>query len=310
MSPDRQRAGCSRSATLGGLGALVLWSTTIALARSLSEQLGSLGSAAAVYGVSGLASLIPLLGSGRRRRELGRLPARYLVGCGLLFVGYMALLFLALGVARDRTEALTIGLVNQLWVPLTLLLSIVILGKRASWLVLPGTLLALVGIVLVVTHQTAVSPLAFLESLRGNPLAYSLAFGAAVTWALYSNLTARWGGAESGSAVSLFLVATALVLLVAALLAEEERHWSVQGGMEAVFLGLATFFSYAWWENAMRKGNVVLVAACSYGVPFLSTLTVCVYLGVAPELRLWIGCAALVLGSLLSWWSLTSREVC
>ena len=309
---DLEQEGRSRSgaATLGGLGAIVLWSTTVAVARSLSEELGSLGSAAAVYGVSGLASLILLLGSRRRRLELGRLPARYLVGCGILFLAYMILLFLALGTARDRTEALTVGLVNQLWAPLTLLFSIVLLGQRAGWLIVPGTILALAGLVLVVTHETAISPLAFLESLQGNPVAFSLAFGAAITWALYSNLTARWGGGQGGSAVSVFLLATALVLGVVAFLAEEERHWSARCLGEAVFLGLATFFSYAWWENAMRKGNVVLVAACSYLIPFLSTVVVCFYLGVAPDPRLWIGCAALVLGSLLSWRSLASREVC
>ena len=38
--------------TLGGLLAILLWSTTFAVARSLREQVGTLTSAAAVYGIA------------------------------------------------------------------------------------------------------------------------------------------------------------------------------------------------------------------------------------------------------------------
>ncbi|MHC4401180.1 MAG: hypothetical protein ACYTG0_16015 [Planctomycetota bacterium] len=41
--------GKLRSGTMGGFVAIVLWSTTVAFARSLSEQLGALTAAAAVY---------------------------------------------------------------------------------------------------------------------------------------------------------------------------------------------------------------------------------------------------------------------
>ncbi len=61
-----------RSATMGGFAAIVLWSTTVALARSLSEQLGPLTAAATVYGVSGTIAVIRLLlarGSGLRIQQ-------------------------------------------------------------------------------------------------------------------------------------------------------------------------------------------------------------------------------------------------
>ena len=90
-------------ATAGGFAAIVLWSTTVAFARSLSEQLGPLTGAAAVYGVSAVPAVVSLLRSSPRRRGIVGLPARYLIGCGTLFVGYMLLLFLAVGWAEGPT---------------------------------------------------------------------------------------------------------------------------------------------------------------------------------------------------------------
>ena len=71
------------SATMGGFVAIVLWSTTVAFARSLSEQLGPLTAAAAVYCVSGAIAVARLLlaNSGSRQR-IRELPLAYLAGCG------------------------------------------------------------------------------------------------------------------------------------------------------------------------------------------------------------------------------------
>lgn len=44
-------------ATLGGLLAIVLWSTSVALARSVSRQLGPLSAAAVVYTFGGAVGL-------------------------------------------------------------------------------------------------------------------------------------------------------------------------------------------------------------------------------------------------------------
>jgi drug/metabolite transporter (DMT)-like permease len=57
----------------------------------------------------------------------------------------------------------------------------------------------------------------------------------------------------------------------------------------------------------MREGNLLFVAACSYFTPLLSTFVSCLYLQVTPGWRLWIGCLAIVGGSLLTWLSLSDR---
>ena len=68
--------GRLRSGTMGGFVAIVLWSTTVALARSLSEQLGPLTAAATVYCVSGLIAAIRLLLARRSRQWIRELSIR------------------------------------------------------------------------------------------------------------------------------------------------------------------------------------------------------------------------------------------
>lgn len=291
--------------TIGGFVAIVLWSTTVAFARSLSEQLGPLTAAAAVYGVSGAIAVIHLLSAGGGVRRIRELPLVYLAGCGFLFVSYMLLLFLAVGLAEGHEQVLEVGLLNYLWPALTILLSVAILKKRASLLLLPATLLALSGVVVVLAQGTHLSWQSFYRNLAANPIAYSLGLAAAVSWAFYSVLARRWAGGEGRGAVDLFLPATAAVLLLVCLFVDEPRAWSPSTLAEALFLGVATYLAYGLWDTAMRTGNVVLVAAGSYLTPFLSTVVSCLYLSIPTRSSLWIGCGMLVVGSLLSWLSVS-----
>jgi drug/metabolite transporter (DMT)-like permease len=307
MADSDGKVGSLGLATAGGFCALLLWSTTIALARGLSEQVGPVTAAAAVFIVSSIGALAALLRSGGKRREILRLPISYLVGCGALFTGYMLLLFLAVGLADGRQQVLEVGLVNYLWPAFTLLLSLPLLKKRASWILLPATLLALAGLVLVVTQGAPLSWRSLAGNLAGNPAVYALALSAALSWALYSNLTRKWAGGREQGAVTLFLPVTALALILICLVLDEPREWSGRALAEALFLGAATYVAYALWDNAMRRGNVVLVAAASYLTPLISTIVSCLYLAVVPGARLWVGCVVLILGSALSWLSVKER---
>jgi drug/metabolite transporter (DMT)-like permease len=294
--------------TAWGLAALVLWSLTVAFARRLSEQLGPLMAGACVYLIGGAFCLVPLV---RRRGVvwgLVRSSPRYVFGCGALFVLYAAVLFLAVGLAADRSQAIGIGLVNYLWPTATVLLSLVLLNQRAGWLLLPGTVLALAGEFLVITHGDSVSWGSFRGHLQANPAPYALALVGAVSWGLYSTLARRWSRPGAGGAVELFIPAAGLVLLTLSLLSGESPVWSIRAGGEVIALAGVTVLAYILWDGAMRKGNLLFVAACSYFTPLLSTVVSCAYLGVRPGWRLWAGCLLLVLGSLLTWRSVSERS--
>ena len=298
----------SHLATAGGLGAILLWSTTVAVSRSLSEQVGPVTAAAAVLSVSSVAALVSLLRCNHRRQRILRLPVKYLIGCGSLFMGYMLLVYLAIGWAKSRQEVLEVGLLNYLWPTLTLLLSLTFLGKKANWILFPGTLLALAGVFLVVTQGELVSLRSFSRNFASNPRAYSLALAAAISWAMYSNLTSKWAGGQREGAVVLFLPITAIFLLLICCFLNEPGEWRRQSLWESLFLGVATFVAYVLWDNAMRRGNVVMVVAGSYLTPLFSTIVSCLYLSVVPGARLWIGCGVLILGSILSWQSVSSSS--
>ena len=276
---------------------------TVGLARSLSERVGRVAGGAGVYLAAG--ALCRLRQGGRGS---GGLPARYIFGCGSLFVLYLLSFYLAIGLSADRAEVLGVGLANYLWPSLTILFSLALLGKTAGPLIIPGSLLALGGVLLAMSDGAGVSISEMLAGAARRPGVHLLAAFGAVLWALYSNLTARWMGGRSESAVGSFMMTTGAALLGLAVLGLGPGgggsffgSWTPAAAGEALALGLATAAGYECWEASMRKGDVALVAAASYFTPLLSTIFSCLYLGVRPGTGLWAGCGLVVAGSLLSW---------
>ncbi len=292
--------------TFLGVLAIVLWSLTVALARSMSETIGALAAGAAVYCFAGLLLTATALIRRRSFASLSQMPVRYVFGCGGLFVLYTLTLFEALGLAASRTQSLEIALLNYLWPALTLLFSVPIVGNRATWALLPGTALAFTGVVIGVS-QGALSLHAFASNLVTNPVAYGMGALAGIIWGLYSNLTRRWGKPGQPGAVWLFTLGTGFVFGIAMAFQPLSAAWSLQVFAEIACLGLATATAYVCWDRAMREGDLVLVGACSYFTPLLSTAVSCIYLRVWPGASLWIACACVIAGSLLSWRSIRTR---
>jgi drug/metabolite transporter (DMT)-like permease len=82
----------------------------------------------------------------RRFPNLRQIPRRYLLAGSVLFVSYEICLALSLGYAASRQQAIEVGMVNYLWPSLTILFAILFNGQKSSWLVIPGLLLALLGV--------------------------------------------------------------------------------------------------------------------------------------------------------------------
>jgi drug/metabolite transporter (DMT)-like permease len=59
-----------------------------------------------------------------------------------------------------------------------------------------------------------------------------------------------------------------------------------------------TIIAYVFWDNAMRRGNMILVTSLSYLTPLLSIIISSVYLGVEAGAYLWVGCLLVIAGSL------------
>lgn len=250
----------SRTATLIGLTAIVMWSLlavlTVATGRIPAFQL-----AAMTFAIGGLVGSATVLLRGGAARAL-RLPGiAWVVGIGGLF-GYHALYFLSLRLAPPA-EA---GLLNYLWPLLIVLFSSLLPGERLARHHIIGALLGLAGTVLLFAGNTGVQYTA--AQIPG----FVAAFIAAFVWAAYSVLSRKLKAVPT-DAVAGFCLATALLAAMVHL-AIETTVWpeTAMQWLAIVLLGLgpvgAAFYA---WDIGMKHGEIRVLGAASYATPLLST---------------------------------------
>ncbi len=260
MTQPRFRPMTSRTATLIGLTAIVMWSLlavlTVATGRIPAFQL-----AAMTFAIGGLVGGATVVLRGGVARAL-RLPGiAWAVGIGGLF-GYHALYFLSLRLAPPA-EA---GLLNYLWPLLIVLFSSLLPGERLARHHIVGALLGLVGTVLLFAGNTGVQYTA--AQIPG----FVAAFVAAFVWAAYSVLSRKLKAVPT-DAVAGFCLATALLAAMVHLAIETTiwpetaMHW-----LAILLLGLgpvgAAFYA---WDIGMKHGEIRVLGAASYATPLLST---------------------------------------
>jgi drug/metabolite transporter (DMT)-like permease len=284
-------------ATVLGIFAVVFWGSTVPLSRSLTEKLGTFTSGSCIFLLAGGLFCIYLIISHRLQKTV-RISRAYLLGCGALFVVYIACVYLAIGIAANRVQVLEVGLINYLWPSLTLVMAIPILKRKARFTLIPGCLLGFGG-VLLASGQFGESWNTFLENLVSNWAPYALALIAAVCWALYSNLARRWAREAESGAVPLFLLASGLALVGLRILFPERTEWTIQPVLELAYMAVfSSILAYTFWDIAMRRGNVTLVVSLSYLTPLLSIIIGTLYLGVVTGWNLWAGCLIVIAGSI------------
>lgn len=282
-------------ATLLGLLAILLWSSVVGLIRSVSEGLGPIGGAAMIYSVSAVFLLLAL-----RMPNLRLFPRPYLLLGSLLFVSYEICLSLSLGYANTRLQAIEVGMINYLWPCFTVLMALVFNGQKAKWWLLPGLLLSLFGIGWIMSGEGGWSPAQMLENVRSNPLSYSLAFGGAVIWALYCNLTKRIAQGHNG--VVLFITLTAVALwLKYAFSSESGMQFTLPVTLTLLCAGMAMGAGYAAWNVGILRGNMTLLATASYFTPVLSAVFAALVLNTALTANFWQGVVMVTAGSLICW---------
>nr|WP_308530861.1 aromatic amino acid DMT transporter YddG [uncultured Serratia sp.] len=282
-------------ATLLGLLAILLWSSVVGLIRSVSEGLGPIGGAAMIYSVSAVFLLLAL-----RMPNLRLFPRPYLLLGSLLFVSYEICLSLSLGYANTRLQAIEVGMINYLWPCFTVLMALVFNGQKARWWLLPGLLLSLFGIGWIMSGEGGWSPAQMLENVRSNPLSYSLAFGGAVIWALYCNLTKKIAQGHNG--VVLFITLTAVALWMKyAFSSESGMQFTLPVTLTLLCAGMAMGAGYAAWNVGILRGNMTLLATASYFTPVLSAVFAALVLDTALTANFWQGVVMVTAGSLICW---------
>lgn len=300
--PSASDPAAVRRATAIGLAAVLCWSATVGLLRSVAESLGALGGAAMVYSTSALCVLA--VQGWPRRAQLRQVSPIYLWGCGTLFVAYEICLSVAIGWAQDRQQALEMGLINYLWPCLTIVLAVACGQQRARWWLAPGVLLCLWGLARVTGGGEAGPQGGWWQTLahhvQANPAAYALACGAALLWPAYTVLSRRHGGGFN--AVGLFLLATGAVLWLQWAVADTApMRWSWSVAAQVLAVGALTATGYSCWERGIQRGRLAVLAAASYFTPVFSALLGSWWLAVQPGWPFWQGVALVTAGSLLCW---------
>lgn len=288
--------------TAGGMLAAVLWSTTVAAGRRLTEVFGGMSTVALVHAAAAVFSLLYLAVSPAARQSVIRGSKRYLVGCGALFILYVLLFYRVLALASSREQVLVVGIINYLWPSLSLLLSVPLLGRRTSLpALLAANLVAVLGVALALLAGSDITARGFTVILAGGWQAYLPAFGAALCWGLYNNLSRRWGGADGSGAVPVFIIVTALLMSPRLYQIHGDISFEPESVTLLAFVALfPTFLAYFLWDQAERKGHHSTVNAMAYGIPVASTLITSLYLHLKVPALTWLGCVMVIAGAALS----------
>ncbi|QIM41680.1 aromatic amino acid DMT transporter YddG [Leclercia adecarboxylata] len=286
-----------KKATLIGLIAILLWSAIVGLIKSVSEGFGPVGGAALIYTCSTVLLLFTI-----GFPKIQKFPVSYLIIGSVLFVCYELCLSLSLGFTHSGRQAIEVGMVNYLWPSMTILLAVIVNRQKTSPLIIPGVVLAIIGIGRVLGGNGGFSLTEMMNNVMDNPLSYGLAFSGAVIWAIYCVVTQRIARGNNG--ITLFFILTALTLWVKYFTSPQpEFVLSWHAWISLLLAAMAMGFGYAAWNVGILHGNVTVLAAASYFIPIISAVLAAFMLDSHLTLAFWQGTAMVSLGSLICWWS-------
>jgi len=298
-NPDQS----ARNATLLGLVAILIWSSGIAVYKSLQDQLGPMTTATLIYTTAGVFGLVAQMLSRRKQPHAWRsIPKAYWLGGGFCFVLYFFGLFMALGWTANAQQVMEVTLINYLWPGLTLALSVPILRYRARPWLIPGMLLTLSGIAFGLLQQNgrAFSFAVLVLNVKTNWAPYLIMAIAAFAWAIYSNLSRKFGATTGGSVLPFFLLGTGLAMMPLRYLFHETTVWTARAAGEFIFCALfVAFLANTFWNVAVRRGNITLVSLAAYFAPLMAILINGLYLHIGISSNLWVAGALVVAGALL-----------
>src|SRR6202521_2089694 len=250
----------SRTATLIGLTAILMWSLLSALTVA-SGKIPAFQLAAMTFAIGALVGCLTWIGRPDAISALRHRPLAWIVGVGGLF-GYHALYFLALRFAPPAAA----GLLNYLWPLLIVLFSSLLPGERLAPHHIIGALLGLAGTVLLFAGNSGSG------FASGQVPGLVAAFVAAFVWAAYSVMSRKLKSVPT-DAVAGFCLATALLAAAVHGLVEvtgwpdTRAQWLA---ITALGIGPVGAAFYAW-DIGMKRGDIRVLGAASYATPLLST---------------------------------------
>ncbi|MDX1809765.1 MAG: EamA family transporter [Sulfurospirillaceae bacterium] len=213
----------------------------------------------------------------------------WLVGVGGLF-GYHFFYFLAI----QNAPAVEANLINYLWPLFIVLFSSFLPNEKLRWFHVVGAICGLIGVAFLVGGGHGFHFQA--QYLNG----YLFAFTCAMIWATYSVLS-RYFAKIPTSAVGGFCGATAVLALLFHFIFETTVIPNTKELFAILMLGLGPVGgAFFVWDYGLKNGDIKLLGTLAYAIPLLSTLLL-IALGLSKaSYNIWIACALIILGSLIS----------
>ena len=278
-----------RSATWSGVLAIALWSS-LALMTVVTAALPAFEVLAISFAIGGTSMLLVARGSVRDRLNVMRQPWPAFVLAVLALFGYHAFYFIAF----RHAPAIEVNLINYLWPLLIVVLSASLPGDRlrpAQW---AGSVLGFLGVMIMLIQGHGFS--LRMDFLPG----YLAAFGAALTWSIYSVLNRRYAGVPSsaiaGACLVVALLATGVHFEFETSVAPTPMQWMV-----LILMGLGPVgVAFRLWDRGTKHGDLALLGTLSYAAPVLSTLLLLVSGRVQTHLSQALALMLLMLGAWLS----------
>ena len=168
--------------------------------------------------------------------------------------------------------------------------------------VLPGVLVATVGVVVAVGGNNGLDFTAMSGDIAANPAPFALCLVGACIWAVYSSFVGHWS--KGADATAYFLGGVAVVMWtifalrgapVPAAAPALPAFLSLVGAAASIGVG------YAFWGYGMNHGNFSLISIGSYAAPLLSVIASVIILGVRLTPIFWVGTICVVAGSFINW---------
>ena len=274
---------------IAGIIAILLWAT-LALFTVFTQKIPPFQLTFMAFSVAFMIGLGLWIKEGKGIMIHLRLPWKvWLVGIYGLF-GYHFFYFLAL----KSAPALEANLINYLWPLLIVLLSSFLPNEKLRWFHIVGALLGFMGALVLLGFGKEI----VFASQYAHGYMYALL--CAFIWSSYSVLS-RYFGAVPTLSVGGFCGASALLSLCAHVVFEQTYMPTFEECIAAIGLGLGPVgVAFFVWDYGMKQGDIKLIGSLSYATPLLSTLMLVLFGRSAPNSAIWIACALIVLGSILS----------
>ncbi len=285
-----------RTANILGLLALVFWSMNVAVIRRVGEA-NPLGLPGLSLVLAGAAMIAVGSVTGSKPPWRSNADRRYWIFGGIAFVLNSLFLISALSYSSTRTLVLPLGLVNYFWPSIILVLLPFFFRRRVNRALLAaGILLCVAGVASAMFWGADIAAIAA-DCVRNWP---ALAMMAVVpfAWAFYSNASRKWGGNANG--VGWFQLIAGICFLL--LWTGTGEPMGFTRDMLLPFLVhslLVNAAAYAFWDAAMRHGDIALMGSMANALPITSILFSVWYLGEALTPGLAIGAALVAAGAIL-----------